>query len=178
MSTNFTPPLPEAFAFLQKSSYLASEAQQVILRRFETGGTGMENTVFELLQNARVRFPLVKAERTAAEQGRAQRVQELLEMAKNVNAIGPTFVEYTPDGRRINEPVAAPVAVVPGPIVLPEPKPVEPKPMEAKEVPPTATTGTHETGGAEPGEDNTAAGDEDWGTGDGDEKEVGWDGEE
>ena len=121
MSTNYPPPEPAAFALLQNAPALASPGQQAILAEFGLGQIGIETTVYRLMQEVKERFPAVKAAREAAGYERATRAREQREMAENEQAAGPTFVEYTPEGRPVNEPALLPpfsrVGVMPTPAV-------------------------------------------------------------
>ena len=130
MSTQYPPPEPAAFALIQKAPALASPGQQAILGEFAAGQIGIETTVYQLMQEVKERFPALKAAREAAADERATRARELREMAENEKAAGPTFVEYTPEGRPVNEPALLPagslVAVVPSaaaPVVPAAPEP-------------------------------------------------------
>lgn len=117
MTTQYPPPDPAAFALLQKAPALASPGQQAILAEFAAGNIGIETTVYQLMQEVKERFPVLKANQEAAAYERATRARELAEMAENEKAAGPTFVNYTREGRPVNEapllPAGSLVAVVP-----------------------------------------------------------------
>lgn len=155
MSTNYPPPEPAAFALLKNAPALASPGQQAILAEFGLGQIGIETTVYRLIQEVKERFPAVKAAREAAGYERATRAREQREMAENEQAAGPTFVEYTPEGRPVNEAallspflrvgvVATPaVGTVAGAVAMGAPETVEAEveaPAADEGPPPTAET--------------------------------------
>jgi hypothetical protein len=108
MPPKFTPPEPADVVLLHTFHHLNYPGQQAILADFAAGEIGVETTAYLLIQEAKERFPTVKAAIDAAAYERATRARELREMAENEKAAGPTFVEYTPEGRPVNEPAPLP----------------------------------------------------------------------
>jgi len=104
MSPKFTPPDPAEVALLHTFHHLSHPGQQKILADFAAGEIGVETTAYLLIQEAKERFPALKAAREAEAEQRETRAREAREMAENEKANGPTFVDYTPEGRPVNEP--------------------------------------------------------------------------
>lgn len=104
MSPKFTPPDPAEVALLHTFHHLSHSGQQKILADFAAGEIGVETTAYLLIQEAKERFPALKAAREAEAEQRETRAREAREMAENEKANGPTFVDYTPEGRPVNEP--------------------------------------------------------------------------
>ncbi|MDF7815456.1 hypothetical protein [Hymenobacter sp. YC55] len=104
MSAKFSPPDPAEVALLHTFHHLSHPGQQKILADFAAGEIGVETTAYLLIQEAKERFPALKAAREAEAEQRETRAREAREMAENEKANGPTFVDYTPEGRPVNEP--------------------------------------------------------------------------
>ncbi len=104
---------------LRACHHLSYPGQQAILDEFAAGIIGVETTAYRLIKEAKEQFPAVKIARQEEAYGRATRARELKEMAENEKAAGPTFVDYTPAGRPLNEPTpllaGSLVATVAGP---------------------------------------------------------------
>ena len=120
MLPQFTPPDPADMALLHTFHHLNYPGQQPILANFAAGEIGVETTAYLLIQEAQERFPAMKAAIEAEAYDRATRARELQEMADNEKAAGPTFVDYTPEDRPVNEPTPLPPGLLVARVAAPE----------------------------------------------------------
>ncbi|HET9505657.1 MAG TPA: hypothetical protein VFO93_19085 [Hymenobacter sp.] len=73
--------------------------QQPVLKAYAAGELEFERMVYQLIQDALKRAPVVLARLADEAEERATLAREEAEMAANEEADGPTFVDYTKDGR-------------------------------------------------------------------------------
>ena len=96
--TQYPVPKPEFFNRLKNNPLLALPDQQATLDQYATGEIGIHTTVARILADAKVRGPILQAERDATTKERARRVRVQREMALNETATGPTFVDCDAEG--------------------------------------------------------------------------------
>lgn len=102
LSPLISPPTAE-YADLVENPHFQYPTQQPILKAYAAGELEFERMVYQLIQDALERAPVVIARRANEAEERVILAREEAEMAANEKADRPTFVDYTRDGQPVGE---------------------------------------------------------------------------